>query len=421
MSNNIQLTSLLVLSAVLASTKARAQVASAILREGDVLIGGPAGAIAGIPHCVAVNNAGGYAVSISSGNTGAYLDHAWGHASGGAGTILRTEGAFPPYTQTSLGDPLAIDGLARVAYGASVTGGPLASAGSLWFDNSPIAVGGEPSSVPGKFWSGGGGSGVTDNGIPFFVAGLSSTSGAWNDSAMFGKGLNGVPLLRTGDVVPNVPTPITGIPAVFAVSALGTHWMVAGSISAAPSNSIVIKDGAGLMAGGRLVREDTAIPLSIGGQAGDLWDELYWMACNEAGDWMLVSHFNEADGDDVLVYNGRIRYREGDVIDGVRVFNDIRAAVMNEAGSLAYWWQTFSAAGYRHAVFIDDEMVLAQGDAVDLDGDGIVEPNSILRRFTDYWQPIALGPTGTLYVIADIDVNGTGTSYDDITAVLEIN
>jgi hypothetical protein len=422
MSRKVQQTSLLVLSAVLASTNVRAQVATAILREGDVMIGGPAGASAGAPKWVAVNNSGGYAVSVASSNTGAYLYHVWGNATGGAGTILHTNGSVPPYTQTVLGDPIAIDGLGHIVYGAPVSGGPLPSAESLWFDTSPIMVGGTPSSVPGMLWSGSVVGAVTDNGIPFFNAGLSVTGIPPSDSFVLFRGMNGVPLLSSGDLVPNVPDPLLRASGAFAVSALGNHWMMSCPMNAvaAIDPTVVVRDGIGLKAGGRLVREYTPVPPSIGGLPGETWERIYYLGCNEAGDWMFVSSTDLVSERDLLVYNGRIRHREGDVIDGEQSIGKIQSAVMNEAGTIAYWWTTCSAtAGCRQTLFVNEKMVLAQGDSVDLDGDGIVEPNSKLASVS-LASPLALGPTGTVYVVADVDINGTPVGYDDVTAVLEI-
>ena len=59
------------------------------------------------------------------------------------------------------------------------------------------------------------------------------------------------------------------------------------------------------------------------------------------------------------------------------LFGSIDDAYMNEAGNIAYIWDVVDAtAGDLEALFVNDKLILKEGDAVDLDGDGTIEPTS---------------------------------------------
>jgi hypothetical protein len=331
---------------------------------------------------------------------------------------------FAPYNQTSFETFFGIDGLGQVAYSPTVTGGPLSSGDSVWFHDTPVAVEGEPSSVAGQFWRFASRPTSTDDGIPFFVGGLTSTSGGSTQSYIFAKGLGGTSLVRGGDVVPNVPNPIStgSISFDYGVSALGNHWMILAPMSGATSTTdgVVIYDGSGLLLGGSLVREGQPLPAAIGGLVGENWQNFGFKACNEAGDWLLEGDSSVTPNDGFLVHNGTIRYREGDVIDGATTVNTIQAAVMNESGTIAYTWEIVTGLGNREAIFLEDELLLVEGQQVDLDGDGTVEANSILVDVGGV-QTLGLSASGELYFLGDVDVNGTSSTTDDITALFKFD
>ena len=85
---------------LIAAAPASAQIASALLREAEPLPGAPGETISSLNN-TAVNHNGGYAVTVNSTGSGTTLSHVWGSASGAAGALLRTEGVFGDFQQTS--------------------------------------------------------------------------------------------------------------------------------------------------------------------------------------------------------------------------------------------------------------------------------------------------------------------------------
>jgi hypothetical protein len=92
---------------------------------------------------------------------------------------------------------------------------------------------------------------------------------------------------------------------------------------------------------------------------------------------------------------------------------------MNAQSNLALIWDVVGPTAALEALVVDGKVRLVEGDLVDLDGDGVVEPNSRLADFTGISSLTMsdLDPamhSVKVYFTADVDVNGTTTSTDDI-------
>jgi hypothetical protein len=115
-------------------------------------------------------------------------------------------------------------------------------------------------------------------------------------------------------------------------------------------------------------------------------------------------------------------YRDGMVLDGQTVQGDVEAAYMNENGDIAFIWDV--AANTLEALYLNNDLLIKEGDLVDLDGNGVVEPNSVLRDFTGIASLAAgdrtAGGLVDVYFTADIDVNGTTSTLDDIEGMFRI-
>ena len=77
-----------------------------------------------------------------------------------------------------------------------------------------------------------------------------------------------------------------------------------------------------------------------------------------------------------------IRYREGDVVGGHTLTGSIEGAYLADNGEVAYTWDIVEGAGNVEALFLDDKLILKEGDLVDWDGDGFVDIDAILEDFT---------------------------------------
>jgi hypothetical protein len=408
-------------AAALTAGAAQAQVASAVIREGIALPNGPATETITSITSVMANNAGGYAVRLDTTGSGTTLSHVWGAANGGPGAPLRTEGSFSGYTQTAFETFFGVSNTGQVAYSPTLTIGD-----SVWLDSTPVAVDPEPSTVAGFFWSFASRPLVSGLGTPYCVAGLSTTAGGSTASYAFVQGISGNVLFRSGDTLPGMPGPIgtsaTPIDFDYAISANDSHYILTVKLAGATSTTdeYVIYDGSVLSVGGSPMVEGTVVPPGIGGVNGERWGTFDLFACTENGSYLITGDTDApTTADDYLMVNGVLVHRVGDVIDGFTTVGGIQSATMNEAGSIAYVWEIVTGGGNLEALFVNDKIVLVEGDLVDLDGDGIAEPNSVLRDIGETRQ-LAMASNGDVYVQCQIDVNGTTTTTDDIDAIFRI-
>jgi len=400
------------------------QVASALVREGEDLPGGPAGHMVNSINNTATNRVGGYAVNVNTSDGVTTLSRIWGANENGIGAVIRTEGTFGPLVQTAYESFYGIANHMEVAYSATGTGGPAGGFDSVWLDDTPIAVEGDPVlSVAGQFWSFASRPGVTADGKPYWGGGITSTvGGSTQNRGLFFNATQDV-LILGGDVLPGLPAPLSGgsISFDYRVSALGSNFIIDHQMTGVSTtmDTVVIVNGAGLMAGGALVQEGTLVPAAVGGVGGENWAAFDFMGITEQGSYFFTGDTSgPTTTDEFIVIDGVIVHREGDVLDGQTLTGSIEGAYMNEAGDLAFIWAVNDAGTSRGALFFNGDFLLMETNTVDLDGDGLVEPNSVLANFTGISaltisERDAAGDV-RIYFTADIDVNGTSSTTDDI-------
>ena len=410
-----------------AAPPATAQVASALLREGDAPVGAPAGAVVSSIANSAVNNVGGYSFTIVTTGSGSDLSHAWGNvSSGGSGAVLRTEGVFGSLTQTAFETFFGMDDTGAIAYSPTCSDGVFTGLDSAWLGDVPYAVERDPvGSLPGQFWVFASRVGVTGNGQLYWGGGFSTTQGGATENRGLFIGIDATPLYLGGQTPPNLPFPINGstIDFDYRVSALGTHWIAPLTMSTtSTTDGTILIDGEGLLIDGALAREGSPVPASIGGLVGENWGTFDVCGITEAGQYFFVQNTSAATTqDEIVVVNGQIAYREGQTLDGQTLSGTIDAGYMNEDGDVALEWDIGTAI---EVLIVNDQIVLTEGDAVDLDGDGITEPNSILRDISG-GIAMTLGPRDdkgfvNVYFTANIDTLGTPTTLDDIEGAFTI-
>lgn len=422
MQHATRLDSVLLIGAALSTASAaQAQVASAIVREGAGIPNGPLSETITSIQTVMANNAGGYAVRFDSTGSGTTLSHVWGAATGGPGAVLRTEAALAGYTQTAFEAFFGVSDSGQVSYSPTLNVGD-----STWLDGTPIVVETQPSSVSGLFWRFGSRPLVTGTGVPYCVAGLATTAGGSTSSYAFVKDVAGTVLFKSGDTLPGMPGPIgtanTPIDFDYAISASDAHYILTVKLAGAAStlDEYVIYDGSVLDAGGSPVIEGGVVPIAVGGDGVEKWGLFDFFACTDSGSYLITGDTDAATTiDEFVMVDGVFTHREGDVIDGFPTVNGIQAATMNESGSIALVWEAVTPGGVLEVLIVDDQIVLTEGDTVDLDGDGVPEPTSILRGIGGT-RELALAANGDVYLVASIDINGTTSTTDDIDVVLRI-
>lgn len=417
---------LVALAASVLALPSSAQLARGLVREGDVLPGTPAGHVVSVLTDPAVNHASGYATGLSTTDGTTTLSHFWGTTtSAGAGAVLRTEGIINNFDQTSFESFWGLSDAGNIAYSPIgtnlITGGT--SLDAVWLDDTVLCEEDQPiPSLPGKMWRFGSRPGVSANGIPYWIGGIDDiATGADNGRGLF-LGMGATVVMKSGDVLPGTGGPIdaSGISFDYRFSAQTTHYIV--EIDTTESTAIdgyMILDGQVLTAGGPtdFIQEGLPVALAAGGLPGENWDNFDYCGVTESGHWFFTGDTEPSTVDDeIVVKDGVVLYREGQTLDGEILTGTIDDAYMNENGVIAMIWDVVVPAGDVEALFVGDELILKEGDAVDLDGDGLVEPTSLLVNFTD----VVIGDDNVVYFVASVDVNGTSSTADDIEGLFRV-
>ncbi len=405
---------------------APAQVASALVREGAQMPGGEAFGVISAINNSAANHVGGYAFTI---NTADSLSHVWGSAAGGPGAPLQTEGVIGDVTQTSFETffGLADDGTA--AYSPLCTRDTFTGLDAVFAGDALISIERDPvPNMPGQFWSFGSRPSISAAGVPVWVGGITSTQGGSTQNRGMFSGAAADVLLLGGQTPPDLPFPLvtSTMSFDFRISANGQNWIIDAQMSSGSTtnDTAVVMNGSGLILDSVLVREGNVVPASVGGVGGEAWQGWGFFGINNAGDYFFTGDTSAATASDLFILkNGQFIVREGGTVDGHTIGATMVGAYMNEDADLAYIVQANPGTGLRETLFFNGTKVLAVGDAVDLDNDGVVEPGSVLSDFTGI-TALTMGDRQggevALYFTADVDTLGTPSLTDDTEGGFEL-
>jgi hypothetical protein len=402
---------------------AAGQIASALLQEEGTLPGAPGDTIQFLNN-PAVNHVGGYAISLSTTGDGGTLSRVWGNASGGAGDVMRTESTIGDFQQTSFESFYGISDEGQVAYSASCTDlvGGTTGLDSAYLDDTLLLIEEQPvDAFPGFFSSFNSRVGVSGNGIPYWIGGLTDTPGGSSQFRSMFAGTDAMSVLAAGDSVVGADEPIGTGSFGFDVrcSRLGSHYILDGVLDAATTiNACVVIDGAIATASGGLLREGTAVEAGAGGLPDELWSAFDFFGINEAGDRLVTGDTNAATTtDEFVLINDAIVLREGAVLPGdLVVSGSIEGGYMNAAGDWAVTWDVDTETGNVEALIFNGAIVLLEGDPVDWNGDGVIDESddgAVVANFTGI-SALTVGACGSdalvpLYFTADVDLDGGST------------
>ena len=414
--------SLSALLLVVVSPAAAAQQGTALVRQGDTLLGIP-GTVGGI-STTAVGFPNAWAVTLNTSDGVTTLSHVFGSYSGGAGAVLRSEGVVAGQNQ------VAFEGFFGVnaSLGGSISYSPTVDTGagtldSVWLDDTPIAVEGDNiPTLPGTVWRFASRPNVLLTNEPVWIGGIDQGATSLGNGLFRGAGA--IPVLRSFDVVPGIPVPLTGGNAIdfdFRFSPGGLRYITPVDTGEATGvNTYLVVDGAALVLGGGVVNEGEPVPASVGGLPGENWDNFDFVGITDFGRYFFTG---DTDGptttDEFVVVDGTIVLREGDVVDGYTLTGAIEGGYMNGDGDFAVVWDVVDGTSSLECLIFNGRVVAIEGQAVDLDGDGQVDPNAILRDFTGI-NALTLSGDRVLRVTADIDLFGTTSSLDDVQVALAV-
>ncbi len=275
---------------------------------------------------------------------------------------------------------------------------------------------------------------MTASGVGTFVGSYSDTP----DGSTIGRGAFFVdaagkptPLIVTGDVVGGtgglvVDNANPGFGGGLSRDGTFYAYDVDTTASSLADNVVVVNDNAAV-AGSGILREGDAIDPAVGGLAGEAWDNFDVVKINEAGT-LLVSGDTAGSfaTDEFLFLGDEIVLREGDAIGGGVVTGSVEWADLNESGDWAAVWDADFGQGSVEVLIVNGEVVLSEGDMVDTNGDGVIDGSDagFLQNFTGL-RNVAIGERvgGVLdvYFTADIDAFNTGTTQDDVESAFRLS
>lgn len=407
------------LCAAVLTSYASAQVPSALLRQGDsVPVGSvtqPVVSFGGTD----VNAVGGYAVVITTeGPFPPAVSHVWGSATGGAGAVLRSESIVAGFEQVAFDPVLGLDDAGKVAYSGTsdLTNGTVNGLFTAWHDTVLLASEGDPiPSLPGKVYGQSQKVGLTGSGLAYWVADIRDQA----TGAHEGRGLviaPGTVLHKSGDAFPGVPGSIsTSVPSLEPrFSSQANHYLFQAWIG----GETMLLDGLPLSTAGSLIRVGHVIRPGAGGLPFEKWASFHDFAVNESGSYAIQGDTTGGvSNDNFLLFDGKIIYREGDVVGDANL-TEAKGIAMNDSGDIAHLWNGAAAGGsLPEALLLNNKLLAREGDPVDLDGDGVVEPTSILSTFGN---TVSVGADRKVYFVAKVDVNGTAGLSDDVQALFVV-
>lgn len=392
----------------------------ALIVEGGTAPGLPAEAVITSLNNTAVNSRGGYGFNLNYEFEGESVSALWGHLDGGAGDLIRQEGYFAPYTQNTYESFWGM-GLDAVSYSPSCDHDNGATGlDGVWINDTPVAVEEmEYPHMPGYYFSFGSRPGCTDNGVPYFVGGVTDEQGASTQLRGIFYGWDNQKVLMAEDEIPGLPFPLSSGSSIsfdYRFSALGSHYLAEVNINSGSTanDGTMILDGQGLLLDGELVREGSPIPASVGAEPGESWDNFDFLAVTESGSYMITGDTDgPTDKDEFLLIDGVMVLREGAVVDDHTIVGAIEGAFMNEAGDWVAVWDVDLPDGENvEAMFFNGDLVLKAGDIIDTDGDGVPEVTSIIDGFTGISTVTLSEPEEngavSIYFTADVDATGGG-------------
>lgn len=382
----------------------QAQVASRIISEGDALTGFPGESVDDVLS-LETNSRGGYAVHVrmtGSGNTNV----AWGSVDGGPATALHQEGSFFGHKQNTWGHfGLGLDDNGQVAHTAFLM---WTGKSSMWRDGFPLALEGNPSPIATYAWGDVSNAAITcESGEPYFVGELVGALPTSEISGLF-LGTPAKPLLLGGASIQFIDPPLAADPVGaldFDVSDDGAHWVAVAQLD--DLSHVLVANGLAVSIEGRRVRTGQPLPPSFGPGKWGVISEPHI----DANGCVVFLGRRLGTADTFIVRDGAIVHRTGDIIDGSTVFA-FKGLHANEKSEIAY---RAMVATNIWAIGVEGSLILHEGEQVDMDRDGVVEPWATVASLDQQSVPgrVRLGERGGVAFQASIDILGTPEDPSD--------
>ncbi len=207
----------------------------------------------------------------------------------------------------------------------------------------------------------------------------------------------------------------------FYMDATGNYILQGDTSAASADDDIVVVNGAVVL------QENAPIPganvLDVIGNSG-----IFEVYMGSAGNWMSRGDFDVTE-QDWLVYNGDIIALTGDAVPGGEEGETFSDAVFsacffsmtaNGTGSVVYGATTSNPDEFRDAVLVlnGHSVILRQGDAIDLDGNGALDDDTFINVFNN--DDMFLTDDMKLFFTADI-VDGKNSDLGQAFLMVDLD
>ncbi len=351
------------------------------------------------------NHDGGILISINGNDNGNGQDFIWGSLGGGTLGVLETAGRVGPIPVTNFTDAIGGSG-ADLAYIAVISG----QTDALIAADQIVASLGDTTAPGGYSWIRIEEPFLDSGGDPWFK-GLYTRPG--NSRRGLFRGTSLTPIAQPLDPFSGLTSPVHvqgGPEPGYDVSKTGGHWI--GVVALNNNRRTVVKDSFALSAGG------------VGLMTGNVLPPIFQLFPNEAYNVFGQTQVCDADRWAVIggtptgfiLRDGNMFVRPGNIVDGWPVMDGFRGIALNRHGGMA-WIGRISAGGgaQPHAVFQEHTMLFKEGDTLDVDGDGVLDPGYTIVSIPGSEGRLANTEDGQVWTSAQITTPNGGTHWAEIT------
>ena len=263
---------------------------------------------------------------------------------------------------------------------------------------------------------------MTPSGVSFWISGFNETGGTGTEGRILFTSTDSTAasttvVLRSDDIIDGlaIDRP-SGVDFDYAVSDDAEHVIAVLLLDTGST----VDDGAVYVDGNLVAREDQP------NGAGEDWDNFDVVSINNTGTYVFSGDTNgSTNSDEFIVVDNTIVIREGDTIGGIPLTSSatVQALSINNLNQLVHLW---SVSGGSEILFFTCEAatagttsvpVLATGDSLDFDGDGLADATvSDFNASAGTGPGLSLAEDGMIHVELDIDF-GAG----DVEAIVQLS
>lgn len=409
--NQLRLLSRFLIPSILCSV---APAQTVLLREGDPAPPLLGGTTIGQFGNLTTNDQGGFACVVTSAQpfSGAPW-YIWGSFDDAPPGTLRTTQTIGGVSQARFGDGLSLSD-DQIAYGAVALGvGGTTELESVWLDDTLVALEGAPAQNPNREIATARFPNVTNDGRVIWQSltwrpqpPLPPVGGR---TAIYEDSLTNA-IIRENVSYPGLPDPVRLISNAIRVSASGAHSIMRVILdSPFPERALLVDQQGFAVGSGTAISGELVDPVA-GGLPGEFWLEFRDGDVNDQGDVLFAATTSAVGASaSVLVKNGQLVYRGGDIVDDVQLGGFVGRMALGPRGDVAFLWSLSSGGNQEFGLFLDGRFLARPGDAVDLDGDGVIDPGtrivSFLQSTTGVFvnDQLAVDARGDVLVVAQVE------------------